>query len=100
MYQCFILKAKKSLKPSRSKTHKGSLPSFPPISLTPVTDDRPKAGSGASGGAAHGAPLHSAESLFKNQHGRPPGVKEVVFDDAGNVIRVQKINVSSLPDHR
>jgi len=92
------------LKPSRSdfKTHKGSLPNFPLISLTPVTDDRPKAGSGAGGvgGAVHGAPLHSAESLFKNQHGRPPGVKEVVFDDAGNVIRVQKINVAALPDHR
>lgn len=85
---------------STYKTHKGSLPRFQPISSTPVTDDRPKPGASRDNIDKHGAPLHSAESLFKHQHGRPPGIKEVVYDSNGNVVSVQKINVAALPNHR
>jgi len=84
------------------KKHKGSLPTFTPISLTPVTEDRPRPNAqGVSYFTPHhGVPLHSADSLFKNQHGRPPGIKEVVYDEFGNVTHVQKINVGAIPDYR
>eukprot|EP00111_Clytia_hemisphaerica_P016426 TCONS_00048634-protein len=82
------------------KKHKGSLPTFTAISLSPVTDDRPKPGAGAMSKDRHGAPIHSSDSLFKHQHGRPPGVKEVIYNEAGNVVHVQKINIAALPDHR
>jgi len=84
------------------KKHKGSLPNFAPISLTPVTEDHPRLNTQGGNYFAphHGVPLHSADSLFKNQHGRPPGIKEVVYDELGNVTHVQKINVGAIPDYR
>ena len=95
-------KDNKQISKKISKKHKGSLPKFTPISLTPVTDDHPTHSQESESRIyqQHGAPLHSADSLFKNQHGRPPGVKEVVYDEAGNVTHVQKINVGSIPDYR
>ncbi|XP_057309445.1 uncharacterized protein LOC130647561 [Hydractinia symbiolongicarpus] len=76
----------------------GSLPAFHSISSTPVTDDRPKPG---SVNPIEKVPVLVLSELFqKSQHGRPPGVREAVFDEKGNVTRVQKLNIESLPNHR
>ena len=34
------------------------------------------------------------------QHGRPPGIKDVLYDERGNVIAVMKISPEKLPSHR
>ena len=42
----------------------------------------------------------SQKSLIKSQAGRPPGNREVTFDERGNVIGVMKLNVHTLPTHK
>jgi hypothetical protein len=42
----------------------------------------------------------SQKSLLKLQAGRPPGNREVTFDDQGNVVGVMKLNSRNLPTHR
>ena len=34
------------------------------------------------------------------QYGRPPGIKDVLYDDRGNVVAVMKISPEKLPSHR
>ena len=34
------------------------------------------------------------------QYGRPPGIKDVLYDDRGNVVAVMKISPKKLPSHR
>eukprot|EP00116_Pleurobrachia_bachei_P007343 sb/3467605/ len=41
---------------------------------------------------------HQSAAMVKAQHGRPPGLKEVEYDERGNVVSVMKIN--KLPSHR
>lgn len=38
--------------------------------------------------------------LLQVQAGRPPGNKDVVYDDMGNVIAVVKLDPEKLPNHR
>lgn len=78
------------------KPYGGSLPNFQPISLTPVTENRHTLQHDVESSSV----LHSSESLLRTQHGRPPGVKEVIYDEKGNVIHVQKLNLDALPNHR
>lgn len=80
------------------RPYAGSLPAFHSISSTPVTDDRPKPGSVNPIEKVSGLVL--SELFQKSQHGRPPGVREAVFDEKGNVTRVHKLNIESLPNHR
>nr|CAB3226834.1 uncharacterized protein C2orf81 homolog [Phallusia mammillata] len=47
---------------------------------------------------AHLSP--SQKSLLKVQAGRPPGNREVTFDDKGNVVGVMKLNTQTLPSHK
>lgn len=42
----------------------------------------------------------SCLSILKVQAGRPPGNKEVIYDEAGNVVSVVKIPADRLPMHR
>lgn len=42
----------------------------------------------------------SCHSILKVQSGRPPGNKDVVYDDMGNVVAVVKLNPNRLPSHR
>ncbi|XP_059170066.1 uncharacterized protein LOC131951721 isoform X2 [Physella acuta] len=42
----------------------------------------------------------SCTSLIKFQNGRPPGNKEVMYDDMGNVIGVIKLDPDKLPTHK
>ncbi|KAL3877814.1 hypothetical protein ACJMK2_035461 [Sinanodonta woodiana] len=42
----------------------------------------------------------SCHSILKVQAGRPPGSKDVVYDEMGNVIAVVKLNPDRLPSHR
>lgn len=42
----------------------------------------------------------SCHSILKVQAGRPPGNKEVEYDDYGNVVAVIKLNPDRLPSHR
>lgn len=89
----------KKKRPKKFKRYGGSLPNFQPITLTPVTENRP------SPPPSHrnvnpSTILHSSESLLRTQHGRPPGVRDVIYDDKGNVIHVQKLNLDTLPNHR
>ncbi|XP_078384447.1 uncharacterized protein LOC144666890 isoform X1 [Oculina patagonica] len=41
---------------------------------------------------------HSSKS--QAQYGRPPGIKDVLYDDRGNVVAVMKISPDKLPSHR
>uniref|UniRef100_A0A1I8JKD8 Uncharacterized protein n=2 Tax=Macrostomum lignano TaxID=282301 RepID=A0A1I8JKD8_9PLAT len=56
-------------------------------------------GSGGGGGGVGGMPT-SCLSILKVQAGRPPGNKEVIYDEAGNVVSVVKIPADRLPSHR
>nr|XP_039254326.1 uncharacterized protein C2orf81 homolog [Styela clava] len=47
---------------------------------------------------AHLSP--SQKSLLKLQAGRPPGNKEVTFDEKGNVVAVMRLDTKSLPTHK
>ncbi|KAK7003682.1 hypothetical protein BgiMline_005154 [Biomphalaria glabrata] len=42
----------------------------------------------------------SCASLLKAQNGRPPGNKEVTFDEMGNVVAVVKLDPEKLPNHK
>lgn len=87
------------------KPHKGKLPSFSGVDLSPVTDDKledqlqendrhdPVNTTGLT-------MLSSSTSILKAQHGRPPGIKDVLYDERGNVIAVMKISPEKLPSHR
>ncbi|EDV21664.1 Uncharacterized protein C2orf81-like protein [Trichoplax sp. H2] len=39
-------------------------------------------------------------AILKVQQGRPPGMKDVTYDEKGNVIHVVKLTVDTLPTHR
>nr|KAG5703178.1 hypothetical protein BaRGS_027343 [Batillaria attramentaria] len=42
----------------------------------------------------------SCSSILKVQNGRPPGTKDVEYDEMGNVIAVMKLDPEKLPSHR
>ncbi|XP_062614242.1 uncharacterized protein C2orf81 homolog [Saccostrea cucullata] len=42
----------------------------------------------------------SCHSILKVQSGRPPGNKDVVYDEMGNVLAVVKLNPEKLPSHK
>uniref|UniRef100_A0A1I8IKS1 Integrase_H2C2 domain-containing protein n=1 Tax=Macrostomum lignano TaxID=282301 RepID=A0A1I8IKS1_9PLAT len=58
------------------------------------------AGGGSGGGGGVGGMPTSCLSILKVQAGRPPGNKEVIYDEAGNVVSVVKIPADRLPSHR
>jgi len=41
----------------------------------------------------------SQKSMIKTQNGRPPGNRDINYDESGNVTSVIKINVDSIPDY-
>lgn len=90
------------------KPHKGKLPSFSGVDLTPLTDDYVlKKQEEQEDEAIHYHSdtnglkmLSSSTSILKAQYGRPPGIKDVLYDDRGNVVAVMKISPEKLPSHR
>lgn len=83
------------------KQYRGSLPNFPRISLTPITDNRPNVSPVKEKPSRSIKPgLISFDSFTTNQYGRPIASKEVIYDDAGNIVHVQRFNVAKLPNHR
>lgn len=42
----------------------------------------------------------SCSSILKVQNGRPPGNKDVEYDEMGNVVAVMKLDAERLPSHR
>lgn len=90
------------------KPHKGKLPSFSGVDLTPLTDDYVlKKQEEQEDEARHYHSdtnglkmLSSSTSILKAQYGRPPGIKDVLYDDRGNVVAVMKISPEKLPSHR
>ncbi|XP_044181553.1 uncharacterized protein C2orf81 homolog [Acropora millepora] len=119
------------------KPHKGKLPSFSGVDLSPVTDDKledqlqendrhdpvnttgltmlssstsilkRKKESSRFGSYPWSSLTNSSRSWSdsqpsnsKAQHGRPPGIKDVLYDERGNVIAVMKISPEKLPSHR
>ncbi|KAL8563941.1 hypothetical protein ACOMHN_059371 [Nucella lapillus] len=42
----------------------------------------------------------SCHSLLRVQNGRPPGNKDVVYDEMGNVLTVMRLDTEKLPNHR
>lgn len=86
------------------KPHKGKLPSFSGVDLSPLLNKHehqlqedvrhdPVNTTGMT-------MLSSSTSILKAQYGRPPGIKDVVYDERGNVIAVMKISPEKLPSHR
>lgn len=59
-----------------------------------------EASAGGGGGGGVGGMPASCLSILKVQAGRPPGNKEVIYDEAGNVVSVVKIPADRLPMHR
>jgi len=90
------------------KPHKGKLPSFSGVDLTPLTDDyilnkeeKQKDETRHDHMNTNGLTmLSSSTSILKAQYGRPPGIKDVLYDDRGNVVAVMKISPDKLPSHR
>lgn len=90
------------------KPHKGKLPSFSGVDLTSLTDDYvlnkeecQQEDTRQDHTDTNGlAMLSSSTSILKAQYGRPPGVKDVLYDDRGNVVAVMKISPEKLPSHR
>lgn len=124
------------------KPHKGKLPSFSGVDLTPLTDEystrkaeRQQEGNTRGYTDTNGlAMLSSSTSILKlpsensrleeyywwsstpssssqgwstsnfsksqAQYGRPPGIKDVLYDERGNVVAVVKISPDKLPSHR
>lgn len=98
--------AKTEIKRVPYKPRKGKLPSFSGVDLTSVTDEhvlkkqqhKPRSPEALD---QHGLTmLSSSSSILKAQQGRPPGRKEVMYDDRGNVVAVMRINPDKLPSHR
>ncbi|XP_068736328.1 uncharacterized protein [Montipora capricornis] len=86
------------------KPHKGKLPSFSGVDVSPLLNKHehqlqedvrhdPVNTTGLT-------MLSSSTSILKAQYGRPPGIKDVVYDERGNVIAVMKISPEKLPSHR
>ena len=98
-YLClYYLQVKKKSK--KYRPHVGSLPNFKKISLESVTDLRPKPGTRVSQKSTLSDFQLSSELLVRNQYGRTSGPKEVIYDEKGNVVKVQKLNVANFPKHR
>lgn len=38
--------------------------------------------------------------MYQVQNGRPPGNKDVEYDEMGNVIAVMRLDAEKLPNHR
>uniref|UniRef100_H2Z760 Uncharacterized protein n=1 Tax=Ciona savignyi TaxID=51511 RepID=H2Z760_CIOSA len=90
----------KKKKRASYKRHVGRLPS-PKVSemVTPLDkDDQELPPATENPTNAHLSP--SQKSLLKVQAGRPPGNREVTFDEKGNVVGVMKLNTRTLPTHR
>lgn len=96
---------KKTYSPFRP--HKGKLPSFSGVDLTPLTDEYSLRTAERLQEATIGhrdttglIMLSSSTSILKAQYGRPPGIKDVLYDERGNVVAVMKISTDKLPSHR
>jgi len=90
------------MKSKKYRPHVGQLPTFEKISLQSVTDLRPKPGTSAldiDQGSDTMLP-QSEQRLVRNQYGRASGPKEVVYDENGKVVKVEKLDVSHFPNHR
>jgi len=85
-------------KKSSYKKYLGAVPKPAPIEEdTPKSSNTPKETTSPSNIAKL---TSSQKSLLKLQAGRPPGNREVTFDDHGNVVGVMKLNSRNLPKHR
>lgn len=100
-----VQRKKKICSPFRP--HKGKLPSFSGVDLTPLTDDSSLRTAERSQEVIRGhrdttglTMLSSSTSILKAQYGRPPGIKDVLYDERGNVVAVMKISPDKLPSHR
>lgn len=87
------------------KPHKGKLPSFSGVDLTPLTEDYVLNKQEEEARHDHVnttglTMLSSSTSILKAQYGRPPGIKDVLYDERGNVVAVMKISPDKLPSHR
>jgi len=91
-------------KSKKYRPHVGQLPVFEKISLESVTDLRPKPGTRHAergGGVDDLSEMQlSSELLVRNQYGRASGPKEVIYDEKGKVVKVEKLNVAHFPSHR
>jgi len=93
-------------KSKKYRPHVGQLPVFEKISLESVTDLRPKPGTRVADRSNGGLwsdisdAEPSTELLVRNQYGRASGPKEVVYDENGKVVRVEKLNAAHFPTHR
>ena len=44
--------------------------------------------------------LTSGHCVYQVQNGRPPGNKDVEYDEMGNVVAVMRLDAEKLPSHR
>jgi len=86
-------------KSSKYRPHVGQLPDFEKIPLESVTDLRPKPGTTSESEQDMNSGMGD-EFVVRNQYGRASGPKEVIYDERGNVVKVEKLNVHHFPTHR
>lgn len=85
-------------KAKKYRPHVGKLADFENISLHSVTDLRPKPGTRPLSGSQSFQKF--SEFKVKKHYGRASGPKEVVYDEKGKVLKVEKLNVANFPSHR
>jgi len=86
-------------KSSKYRPHVGQLPVFEKIPLESVTDLRPKPGTTTESEQDMNSGIGD-EFVVRNQYGRASGPKEVIYDERGKVVKVEKLNVHHFPTHR
>jgi len=77
------------------KPHRGKLPDYVPYDISQNTD-----GNDVSECSYTHLEFLSSSSMLKSPQGRPPGAKDVTYDERGNIVGVMKINPQKLPSHR
>ncbi|XP_076807769.1 uncharacterized protein C2orf81 homolog [Clavelina lepadiformis] len=93
------VKVIKKKRPSYKK-HTGRLPPPQVTDFETVPKPRPTSDKSESRNKSDAHLSPSQKTLLKVQAGRPPGNREVTFDERGNVVGVMKLNAHTLPMHR
>lgn len=82
------------------KPYRGKISSMRPITMTPITDDKPKWKYQQQAVNESGTTMASSELNTKMYYGKASAPRDTMFDQKGNVIGIPKLNMEKLPSHR
>jgi len=81
------------------KTYRGRVPSFRSITMTPITDERSMLKQQRSENETAMAVVSSGSNIQANFE-KNFGLKDIIYDQKGNIVNMQKLNMDMLPSHR